>query len=433
MYRKSTHDGARSRMPSVARAVLAAALAGGMVLGAAVLPAPAFAKEKPQAPKAEANSKAFVDAYAPFQVAVNSTADPAAAKAMVPTIQAAIQTDTDKNTFGMALIALGGKIKDDQLEKQGIQLVLDSGKADPTKVGLFHFYLGKIAYDAKNFSEARTQFQAATQAGYTDNDPRPAIAETYFGSNQPAEGLQYLSGAIKQEEAAGRKAPNAWLLRGLQVAYQAKLAPQANDYSVMLVRNDPSQQDWLDALQVIRAVNGFDDEGHLDLLRLMRATGTLKEHADYVEYVQAADPRRMAGEVLAVLDEGLKAGAFTASDPVYTAAKATATTRAETDRKDAPGLVAAAKSAANGMTAQGAGDAFFSLGDYAQASQMYQLALDKGVKDRDMILTRLGIAQIDQGQSQQAKATLQQVGGVRAPIARMWLVYADTKGGAPAA
>ena len=29
---------------------------------------------------------------------------------------------------------------------------------------------------------------------------------------------------------------------------------------------------------------------------------------------------------------------------------------------------------------------------------MYQLALDKGVKDRDMILTRLGIAQVRAGQ-----------------------------------
>ncbi len=427
MYRNSTHRGAASRF--AVRAALAAALAGGMVLGAA---APAFAKDKKEAPK-EGNSEAFAAAYAPFQAIINNPAgDLAAAKAMVPSVTAAIQNPSDKNTFGMALISLGGKLKDIPLEKQGIDLALASGKVSSAQVGLFHFFLGKFAYDEKNFVEARTQFQAAQQAGYTDNDARPAIAETYFGANQPVEGLKYLADAIKQEETAGRKAPNAWLLRGLQIAYQAKLAPQAAEFSAMLVRSDPSQKAWLDSLQVIRAVTPFDAQGQLDILRLMRKTGVLKDHNDYVEYVQTADPRRMASEVLAVLDEGVKAGALTTSDPVYTEAKATAVTRAAADRKDAPALVADAKSAATGVTAQGAGDAFFSLGDYGQAAAMYQLALDKGVKDRDMILTRLGIAQLNEGQADQAKATLQQVGGARTSIAKMWLVYIDTKNAAPA-
>lgn len=431
MYRKSTHHGVLSRKGLAARAVLAA----GLALCGAGIAIPALAKDKApaQAAKAEGNSKAFADAYAPFQAIVNNPAgDLAAAKAMIPTIKAAIQNNTDKNVFGTALITLGGKLKDDSLQQQGLQLALDSGMGSPTQIGLYHFFLGKFAYDAKNFTEARTQFQAAQQAGYTENDPRPAIAETYFGSNQPAEGLKYLSDMIKQEEAAGRKAPNAWLLRGLQVAYQNKLAPQATEYSTMLARDYPSPQSWIDGLQVIRAINPFDADAQLDLLRLMRETGALKDHNDYVEYVRAADSRRFAGEVLAVLDEGVKAGALTTSDAVYTEARATATPRAAADRKDAPGLLADAKSAPNGTIPQGAGDAFYSLGDYTQAAQMYQVALDKGVKDRDMVLTRLGISELKAGQTAQAKATLQQVGGSRAAIAKMWLTYIDTKG-APAA
>jgi tetratricopeptide (TPR) repeat protein len=431
MFRSSTHRGIAARKGFAARAALAVALASGMAI---TMPAPASAaKDKKEAPKPEGNSEAFAAAYAPFQAIVNNPAgDLPAAKAMVPTVVSAIQNATDKNTFGLALISLGGKLKDDQLQKQGLQLALDSGKVSNAQVGLFHFFLGKFAYDAKNYAEARTHFQAAQAAGYTDNDARPAIAETYFGSNQAVEGLKYLADAIKQEEAAGRKVPTQWLLRGLQVAYQAKLAPQATEYSTMLVRNDPSQQNWLNSLQVIRAVAPFDTQGQLDMLRLLRKTGALKDRNDYVEYVQSADPRRMAGEVLAVLDEGVKAGAFTTSDPVYTEAKATATGRVALDRKDAPALAVDAKSAAAGITAQGAGDAFYSLGDYAQAAAMYQLALDKGVKDRDMILTRLGIAQLNAGQAEQAKATLQQVGGARASIAKMWLAYIDTKNAPPA-
>ncbi|MBO0750324.1 MAG: hypothetical protein J2O44_07855, partial [Porphyrobacter sp.] len=306
MYRKSTHHGV-SRKGFAARAALAVALASGIALGGAALSTPAFAKDKEAKP--EGNSKAFVDAYTPFQTIINNPAgDFASARAMVPTIQASIQNATDKDVFGKALIALGDKLKDDGLEKQGIQLALDSGKATPAQAGIFHFFLGKFDYDAKNYVEARAQFQAAQQAGYTENDPRPAIAETYFGAGQAAEGLKYLADVIKQDQAAGKKVPDEWMLRGLKAAYEAKLAPQATEYTAILVHNDPTPQNWHAGLQVVQAIGQFDAQSELDLLRLMRATGALKDHSDYVEYVQAADPRRMASEVLAVLDEGVKAG-----------------------------------------------------------------------------------------------------------------------------
>jgi hypothetical protein len=90
MYRDSTHAGRRS----AARFALAIALAGGLALGSA---APAFAKDKDaKQEKVEGNSKAFADAYAPMQAIVNNPAgDFASAKAMIPTVQAAIQNDFD--------------------------------------------------------------------------------------------------------------------------------------------------------------------------------------------------------------------------------------------------------------------------------------------------------------------------------------------------
>ena len=429
MNPRITHQGARGRRGLTARAALAVLLASGMTLGAATLATPAFAKDKKE-PKAEGNSKAFAEAYEPFLAIINNpSGDFASAKAMIPTIQASLQNGADKNTFGRALIALGGKLNDPTIQRQGIELALDGGQVAPEQVGMFHFFLGKFAYDAKDYAGARTQFLAAQQAGYTENDPRPAIAETYFNGGQAAEGLKYLGDAIKQEQAAGKQAPVDWMRRGLAVAYQAKLAPQATEFSTMLVKADPSQKSWMQSLQVVRALNRFDAAEDLDLLRLMRVTGALSDRSEYVAYVQAADPRRSAGEVLDVLEEGLKAGKLTASDQLYTESKASATPRVASDRKDAPALAADAKSAANGITAQGAGEAYYSFGDYAHAAEMYKLAVDKGgLKDRDLTLTRLGIAQTQAGQLAEAKATLQQVSGVRAPIARMWLAYVESKG-----
>ena len=63
----------------IRRSTLAAMLAGGLMFGGAMLSMPAAAKDKPEAAKAQGNSKAFAQAYAPFQALANNPAADAAA------------------------------------------------------------------------------------------------------------------------------------------------------------------------------------------------------------------------------------------------------------------------------------------------------------------------------------------------------------------
>jgi len=413
-----------------ARLGLAAALAGGMIAAGIALPAPAFAKEKEKKEEKEGNSKGFAEAYQPLADIVNAPAgDYAAAKAQLPTVIAAIENQTDRFAMGNLILALGNKSNDTGLQDQGIRMILDSGKADPAMIGQMHYYLGRWAYEAKNFAEARAQFEQASAGGFAQGEPDALIADTYFGEDRDAEGLQYLAALIDKRRAAGQAVPNNWVLRGLKVAYDAELADQVNQFAAMLVSNNPSKDNWVNALQVVYAVNPLDTQAQLDLLRLMRTTGSLQQRREYVDYIEAADPRRMPNEVLAVLEVGKQAGIFSDSDAYYKEVKAQATPRAEADRKEAQTLVAEARSAATGITAQGVGDQFFSFGSYEQAADMYQVALDKGVRDREMILTRLGIAQAGTGKVDEARATFRQIAGPREPIARMWLTYLDTPAG----
>ena len=53
--------------------------------------------------------------------------------------------------------------------------------------------------------------------------------------------------------------------------------------------------------------------------------------------------------------------------------------------------------------------------------------------DQNRVLTRLGIAQIDQGKAAEAQATFAKVQGARAPVAKLWSAYAASKSGAAAA
>jgi len=193
------------------------------------------------------------------------------------------------------------------------------------------------------------------------------------------------------------------------------------------VASAPTQTNWQRGLQVVNALSELDVQARLDLLRLMHATNALSSRQEYEGYIAAADPRIMSNEVARVLDAGVQAGILASGDEYYNEVKGIVDQRAPQDRRDAPGLASEARSAATGTPAQNAGDVFLSLGSWAEAEEMYAMALQKGVPDRDRALTRLGIAQAQQGKKAEAKATFAQVGGARVPVARMWTAYVESR------
>lgn len=409
----------RSLRGAASSLAMVLALSGGAVIGTAVISAPAAAQDF---------SKDFVKVYQPVADIANAEAgDFAAAKGQLEGVYAAIKTEDDRNAAGNLTLILGNKLKDSALQRRGLEMMLQSGKVPPEQVGQFQFFVGNLAYSAQDWAAARTALEAALAAGYTQDDPEGLIAETYFSQGQQAQGLAYLKGVVEQRMAAGQPVPENWLLRGLRIAYEGNLPEQATDYSALLVANSPTERNWLQGLQVVNAVHSLEPQVQLDLLRLMMETGALTDRREFVNYIEAADVRVMSNEVLRVLDRAVEKGVFTASDEYYADTKRLADERAASDRQEAPSLAAEANSAANGTPAMSAGDVFLSLADYAQAEAMFQLALEKGGVDRDRALTRLGIAQAQQGKNDAAKASFTQVSGARAPVARMWTAYVESK------
>lgn len=425
MYRNSTQLRA-TRRTGLARMALAAALASGMILGSTAISAAAQAKQAKKGAKEEkeANTQAFADVYQPLAAIVNAPdGDNAAAKAQIPTVVAAIGNDTDKYTMANLILALGNKTNDEELQAQGIRMILDSGKAEPASIGQMHYYLARWAYDAKNYPEARAQFQTSVDAGYTEGEPAALIAETYFGEGRAAEGLDYLTKLIESRRAAGQDVPGQWLLRGLKIAYDSQSADMANTYATWLVQDSPTKDNWIRAIQVVNALNDLDGQSQLDLFRLMAKTGSLSQRAELVQYVSGAQNGGLPNEMLSGLKVGIDAGVISEDDPYYKEAKALAEVKLEEDVGNYATLAEEARASATGVIAQSAGDVFLSNDDFAQSAQMYQLALDKGVKDRELILSRLGMAQAIAGQAAEAQATLKQVTGPRAVVARLWMAY----------
>ncbi|WP_341711970.1 hypothetical protein [Erythrobacter sp.] len=405
---------------------LALAIATGAVVTTAALEAPAFAAKKKEK---VAYSKAFIAAYQPLQTLLQAEApDGAAIKAALPSILAAIENEDDRFAAGQAHVAASQKLNDLTLALQGLELMLASGKVPAENIGIYNFQAGQIAYKYEDYNKARTYLQAALDVGYTENNPETFIAESYFAEDRDAEGLNYLTGVIQAKKAAGQPIDEAWIKRGLSIAYNSQMKAEAQKYATMYVREFPGETSWKDAIAILLNTGGYENPEILDLLRLGRRVGTLTDGRMYMEYVDAADYRRLPGEVVSVVEEGRAKGLLPNDDPYINDTYTQAAARTKADQADMAGLMRDARApSATIRTVMAAADSLLSLGRAAEAEEFYVKASSMPGVDPALALTRLGIAQFDQGKLTEAKATFGKITGNRQPIATLWTVYADEK------
>ena len=404
---------------------LALALASGAAVGSVALAGPAQAQAAQPDYKP---SRGFGRIYQPIaEIANSATGDHAAVRAQLPAVVAAIENADDRYLAGSLHYVLGNKLSDRAMQQQGLELMLASGKVAPQAAGEMNYFLGEWAYDAQQWARARQFLQAARTAGYTQGNVQGLIAESFFKEGQTAQGLAYLEQLIAEHRAAGQPAPEAWLRRGLSVAYEARDAAQAGKWSAQLAAQYPTVDNWRRAWLVVEELHRPDPKANLDLLRLMALTNALNDRAGFGRYLDAIDPRIQATEAGRVLAAARSAGAFTEADPDYVRFKAVIDARAPDEPAEAAGYAREAANAANARPAENAGDLYLALQDFAKAEAMFQLALTKTGVDRDAVLTRLGMAQAQQGKYAEAKATFAQVSGPRASIAQLWSAYVDSK------
>ena len=127
---------------------LAVVLAGGGVAATVATSSAAYAQGKP------AYTPTFVKVYEPVAAIVNKGGDLAAAKAQVPAIVAAVQSADDRNAAGTLILSVGTKLNDKPLERQGLELMVASGKVTPDKLGQIQYFIGSLAYDANDYPAA---------------------------------------------------------------------------------------------------------------------------------------------------------------------------------------------------------------------------------------------------------------------------------------
>ncbi|WFL77097.1 hypothetical protein P7228_14040 [Altererythrobacter arenosus] len=414
---------------------LAVALAMGTAVGVTGFAEPAHAAKKEKKAKSE-YSKEFIAAYKPIEEAFNTEgADLAALKGQFPTLVSLSQSADERFATGNLLYNAGVKTQDQTLQLQGMELMLGSGKVAPEQAGQFNFVAYQLAYAGKQNEKARAYLQKAMDANYANErvsaaDLQAAMAETYLSEGRHEEGVRVLTDAIAARKAAGLPVEENWYQRGLSVAYNNKVQPAVYDVIAVWLADYPSEANWRDSVNIARNLNDFQSDEMLDLLRLSYRVNAMKNKVEYIDFIDAADPRKLPKEVEMIIEKGYSSGLVSKDDIYVSDSLKTAKGRIASDRAELPSLERDARaSSASLRTVIAAGDAFLSYGEYAKAEEFYRKGLGMPGAAAAQTQTRLGIALTEQGKYDAALEAFGKVDGRRAAIARLWSTYVHQKMG----
>jgi tetratricopeptide (TPR) repeat protein len=409
----------------LSRAALAALLVAGAA-GAQVAP-------QPRTINVSREEENAINALAAAAAQVNRPAQDAALAAA----RAAARSAEGRYAVARYQLDIARARSDAQLYNQAIDAMVESGLAAPDEMASLLANQASRAYSGGDMARTERLLARAVEAApnnvealtdYAQFKSRVNRRETAAADRQLA--VQLFSRAIEANRAAGRASSESLHRRALAVAYDStrpplglvQLGPQAVALARALVAAYPSQVNWRDALLVYRDVTAAGDaELRLDIGRLIRASGALAGERDYLEAAQvltAASP----GEAKTFLDEGVSRQMLDTTKPAVAQAIAAANRQATAQRATLPRLRTQA-AAGTGAQARAAGDAHFAAGQYAEAAQLYALALQKGGEDPNLVNSRLGASLALAGRRPEAEAALSLVTGPRSDLAGFWLAW----------
>lgn len=363
-------------------------------------------------------SKAALKSIVELQKAIQAN-DAAAYAAALPAAKATATTPQDRYLIGRLQLNKAFADKDSASMKVAIDDIAGTSVLDNATVAKLYAGLGSSLYSAKQFEPAGAAFERAAALDPANMDTLTSLAETRFAQGRRAEAAPMLQKVIATKIAAGQKPEEALYRRTFDIAYDSKL-PVAVEVGRQWVKAYPNATSWRNALAVYQNFNKPGVEDVINLLRLMKATGSLSNPADYSLYSTAAADQGNYVEAQAVIDYGLSKQAINPSERLFKEiidglkAKPMAT---------AADLETATKDAKTGAAYLRIGDRYFGMDKFDKALELYRMAEGKAGVDANVLNMHMGMALARSGDKAGAEAAFKKVSGPSAAIAQYWLIY----------
>jgi hypothetical protein len=433
-------------MKTLSKIALAALLTGTM--GSVAIATPAAAQKKKEEQKPGMKLSKPVAAIAKSAQDAIVAKNFAAAEPILVQVEAAATTDDDKyvaaalryDLESQKLAAQQAANPNAPLDQTSLAKPLDgliaAKNTPPADRARYLYRRGQLASIGGQHQVAAQFFQQAKAAGYTDPDFELQFIKTKFQAGDVPGGLTDLEAEVTKQEAAGKKAPEAYYRYAIAQANQAQLKPQTMTWLKKYITAYPTAANWRAVLITYGlqpvSVAKLDKQQSIDLFRLLRASGGLADQALYQEYAQSVYDRGLPYEAQAVIKEGRASGKLAASNANDTALLAEST-RAIRDEGSLAGQEKSALASKDGKLASQVADAYLGQGNYTKAIELYRAALTKGGVSTDEVNTHLGIALARSGDKAGATTAFAAVTTEpRAGIAQLWTTYV-TVGSTPSA
>ena len=409
-----------------------AALAFGLVGGMAASPALAAKKDAASAPATGVDAKNISKPVRPFLMEaqkLDAAGDSAGALAQLRSAEATgALNSTDVFFISQMKLGLGNKLKDNALLEEAIKASANSEFLPAADKPKYIKNLAALALQRNDYNAATQYYEQLSTMTPEDTDVLVNLSVLYSRQKQDAKAIATLDKAIAATKAAGKTPDEALYRTQLKLAVDSKLPAQAQSASAELLKAYPNPVNWRDVLLTFRDGAKLDDQGNLDVFRLMQSASALNGERDYAEFTETLIGKGLPGEAKTVVTEGIAKGMLSASKPYVAEYNKSIATRLTADKASLPGLAKEAQASANGKSAFGLADAWFGYGDYAKAAEFYKLALTKGGVDAATVNLRLGAALARSGDKAGATTALQSVkGGPRETLAGYWLIWVGQK------
>lgn len=419
-------------MKSVSSLALAVALVLG---GSVVVAAPADAKKKPEAAQ-PANSSITLTkeeraALAPVQTAITAK-DWATAQAGMPAAIAAATSPGGRYAIGRFQLEIGTGTNNVALQAQGLENLLASGQVEAAQLPIIYRNQAVLANNAGNKAKAEAAFAKVVEM--TPNDPEALISLAQVKSDlkKPAEAVQLITRAIDIKRAAGQPVDESWYKYALKLAFDGRQNPALREASQKLSRElvtaYPTKENWRDSVLIFRDTNNLDAAADLDVLRFMRASGSLAGERDWYDLIDGLYKGGNYAEAKSVLDDGTAKRMIDPKKAAFAELIRLTNARMAGDRASLGGEESKAMAAATGANALKIGDAFYGYGEHNKAIALYRAALAKGGVDANLVNTRLAMAMLASGDRPGAEAAFRSLTGPRQNLGAFWLAWLARSG-----
>jgi len=386
------------------------------------MPQPREEAQPEAAPQQDAGgikpSKHALKALIDLQNAVKAK-DTANIPAKIAAAQAAAQTKEDRYLVARLQLTAAVDANDTVAAAAAVDAVAASGVLPQGEVAKLYKGIGGKFYNAKQYDKAIVAFNRAVALDPHDYESLDLIGESYLGSGQKAQAAAAYQHAIQLTTAAGQKPDEDLYKKAVQLAYDSH-SPEAIEAARQWVAAYPSANSWHNAVAIYRNLNHPDTEGTLDLLRLLQATNALSTSGDYALFTEASAEQQNFNEAQSVIDAGIAAHVVDPSNAQFREMIGILKNKTKATPAD---LQAAVKMSPTPTNLVRIGDRYYAMGDYSQAADIYRQVLTKAGADKDVANLHLGMALARGGDKAGATAALNAVGGSRADIAKLWLLY----------